>query len=1070
MADQTNPQATTTFETQLYVHDPHSTLNLYRQCLQILFNLEQEVIDKEVQARRMRLPSNSTSRGLAITNKDAMTNAAGVNIWSKSLIPSLLEGVLNHAATTDEGRRWAEAELLRYQYRLLLALPEDSAPAKGKGANKTKAPSKSLLKTQVQDMARGMVLLGIPDPLAWKIHLDWQDTTLFQWSDPIGQRLAELRQCVIIFDAVGVDASQAFQLAKPTQRRRKNDRKGLVKADPSHLECVAVAAAAKAILVKLNDPGLAQYEQEKRNKQQTQFGGTGVLGTTTTQDEDVDLELAGAASDKAEIDPLALAVAAQECDPTALFPQRLCALFSLLDADWAASEDSALSALQFVRTLERASSLSLANVKTALNATVAAALVRRAIAQGALAYSPPPLTASDKPPEQSKNDEDPLLIRAHKYIEGVLRHQPDNLDTLFELGLALECQKEWASAAEVFTRVEDLSEEGQDLSDSSRSLHLVRAPDVEARAELGWCETQQGLFEVGSMRLDDVSAKLEAPGQALLANHIDGGDTYRACTWWRVGECAWRWMKRELQGGDVSVDELQAHKTRAFTAFITSLKRSPSFAPSFTSLGFYYQDEAHLASSLAGEKKQTNAYSERSVKCFQKAFELDPREAAAGYELAREFSNEREWELVEVIARRVIQGEGGPSSQAQKARGGKGLKAPAPTASATRNSWAWKAIGNVELQANHAEEAISAFQVALRSEEDSALLWHQLGDAYARAGRYTASLKALRRAWELASEDMNSTTAIRAEWPILYTASEVYSCIGKYEASLALLWAIMEALPDPTPGADPPPELSVVRVAYAETHLLAARHAEASGHPGRSRLGYMDALRHALAGDTMARTVWKVVADSAWALGSLPPRTLKFSELALLQQAVEAAQAMEVDTKLAAVTTGSRQAVLDLISRVEAAEKDSALDSNDTTRLFAEACSLTAVHVYKMLVVVNAGMGEQVAAAAWYDLAMALSSQVHRASEQTVPISPDLQDETTQHLSQVRSEAMGAVRESLQLDSTSARSWALLGNLAGHGNPKLAQHALIRAIESDPRVRRCSLPFFFFSWLPFVDN
>lgn len=1003
--DQSRPQATATFQTQMYVHDPYSTLQLYRQTLQLLFNLEQDAIDKDVQARRMRLPSAAPTRGLAQTNRDALVNAAGLDIWSRSRIPALLEGVLNHPATTDDGRRWAESELLRYQHRLLLALPPEAETVKGK---KPKGPTKAKLLVQVQEMARGMVVLGIADALAWKIHLDWQDATLAEWADPSGQRRTQLRECVQVFAAAGSDAAEAVQLVKPSSKRRKG--KTLSSDQVAHREQVAVAASAKALLVKLRDEGLLQYEKAKRAQERAASTGS------AADQDDIDLDLANAAAEREEVDPLALAVAASELDGNLLLPQRLGALFSLLDADWRAGEDTALSSLQFVRTLERATGLSLSKVKTALNATVASALVRRAIAQGALAASAQPLTGT-----QSRNEENPLLVRANKYIEGVLKHQPDRIETLFELGLALECQGEWASAAGIFGRVEEAGDEEGDPAENV--LSLLQHPRLEAEAELGWCSTQLDEFELGTAQLQNVLDQLES-GKAQL-NHVDGIDTYRARNWWRAGECAWRWTRKEEEI-NAPAEEVAEHKTKAFTCFITSLKRAPSFAPSFTSLGFYYQVEARLAGAANG--KQAAAYTERSVKCFQKAFELDAREAAAGYELAREFSKEREWELLEVIARRVVQGETGESSTGAKGKA-------APTASATRNAWAWRAIGTVELQANHAEEAIAAFQVALRSEETSSSLWHLLGDAYARGGRFTASLKALERGWQLASHDRERQDAIEVDWPLLYTASEVYTCMGQYEPSLALLRSILDALPAVKP------ERGVVQVAFAETHLLAARHAEANGYPGRSRRGFVQALTHALEGDTMARTVWKVVGDSAWALGGLPPHMVLADEVALLQRALKAAAALEVDQKLPAVTTG-------LHVEVQSVLADLASETAPDVNAFAAACTLMSVHVYKMLVVLNVGMGEQVAAAAWYDLAMALFSLVYRA-EQGSQQGPAVEGDHPV----AQKEALGAVREALRLDGNSARSWALVGNLARKDKPKLAQHALICAIECEPKVR-----------------
>ncbi len=54
---------------------------------------------------------------------------------------------------------------------------------------------------------------------------------------------------------------------------------------------------------------------------------------------------------------------------------------------------------------------------------------------------------------------------------------------------------------------------------------------------------------------------------------------------------------------------------------------------------------SHLSSNLA-------------LKCFQKAFELNAREADAARQLAEGFLEEQEWDLVKVVMNRTIEGKG----------------------------------------------------------------------------------------------------------------------------------------------------------------------------------------------------------------------------------------------------------------------------------------------------------------------------------------------------------------------------------------------------------------------------
>jgi superkiller protein 3 len=120
-------------------------------------------------------------------------------------------------------------------------------------------------------------------------------------------------------------------------------------------------------------------------------------------------------------------------------------------------------------------------------------------------------------------------------------------------------------------------------------------------------------------------------------------------------------------------------REEAFKSFITSLKHNREYAPAYTSLGVYYSEHASPPDPT------------RASKCFQKAFELDAREAEAARRLAEGFADEREWDLVEVVARRTIDGEGGMGAgveEGDSVTSGKYL----PT-----NAWAWKALGVVEL-------------------------------------------------------------------------------------------------------------------------------------------------------------------------------------------------------------------------------------------------------------------------------------------------------------------------------------------------------------------------------------
>ena len=206
--------------------------------------------------------------------------------------------------------------------------------------------------------------------------------------------------------------------------------------------------------------------------------------------------------------------------------------------------------------------------------------------------------------------------------------------------------------------------------------------------------------------------------------------------------------------------------------FTTALKRSPSFAPAFSDLGIYYSEAANPPDP------------NRASKCFQKAFELDATQADAARRLAESFAEEREWDLVEVVARRTIEGEG--------------WNEPASSKNLPVNSWAWKAFGVVELvsfppdvisayfhlsraEPRNYPAAIQSLQTSLRGEPDDQLGWYFLCGLpavrelyqYANDPRFFihptdakgARLKAIDWQLEVESRHFCKTVPVKLGWP-----------------------------------------------------------------------------------------------------------------------------------------------------------------------------------------------------------------------------------------------------------------------------------------------------------------
>jgi hypothetical protein len=112
----------------------------------------------------------------------------------------LYSQILGHPYALDALRRFTEAKLLFHFYSYLISIPveDESSPQVQAGQN-TKAiqarqRTKKKLRERTVTLASDMVLLKVPDRLAWSIKLNWQDV------DGVADyELYDLRNLVAIF-------------------------------------------------------------------------------------------------------------------------------------------------------------------------------------------------------------------------------------------------------------------------------------------------------------------------------------------------------------------------------------------------------------------------------------------------------------------------------------------------------------------------------------------------------------------------------------------------------------------------------------------------------------------------------------------------------------------------------------------------------------------------------------------------------------------------------------------------------------------------------------------------------
>jgi superkiller protein 3 len=417
---------------------------------------------------------------------------------------------------------------------------------------------------------------------------------------------------------------------------------------------------------------------------------------------------------------------------------------------------------------------------------------------------------------------------------------------------------------------------------------------------------------------------------------------------------------------------------------------------------------------------------DRSSKCFQKAFELDAREGEAARRLAEGFAEEREWDLVEVVARRTIEGEGG----LEGGNIGKGETISArylPT-----NAWAWKAVGVVELvlfvsyhtkhlgadgclQNRHSyTAAIQPFQVALRADQDDFISWQRLGESYAKSGRHTAAIKALKKALELRPDD----------WMCQYLLGDVYRLLAEYPSAIQVFEGVLESNPDDI----------CVLLSLADTHLTHARSQAAEGYHSRAESSTVAAILVTLelldGSPGFRRVAWKIAADAVFELS----RSVSFHDVELVGNTL-----------------------ISLASLMSPLETDELIKEVLDFPLIAESRSVNGCSALQVAVgayhyrITLGGLDDTSTATAWFDLGMALAR-----------FSTRMKDEGKSNSASKR--ARENIQKALAVDPGNDAYWNVLGNINFTENPKLSQHAYIKSLECNARVRNicvrsyCCLP------------
>ncbi len=549
---------------------------------------------------------------------------------------------------------------------------------------------------------------------------------------------------------------------------------------------------------------------------------------------------------------------------------------------------------------------------------------------------------------------------AMELFENVLHRKPTESSALIGIGLILEEQEEYVKAIDFFDRA------------------LKRNSDPKIKAEAAWCKALKGDREASLHELE-----------ACLPN-MEGSDTraklLRSQTLYRIGMCIWN-----LE----TSSKARKNRDGAYARFIASLKADLNYAPAYTILGVYYADYAR-------DKK-------RARQCFQKAFELSSSEVEAAERLAQSFAKSGEWELVEVVAQRVVDS---------------GKVRAAPGSKKKGVSWPFAALGVVQLNNQEYPKSIVSFQSALRSSPEDYHCWVGLGESYHNSGRYIAATKALERAQEV--EKTSKDGNIEGSWFSKYMLANVKRELGQYDDAIAGYREVLKLRPA---------EFGV-SIALLQSLVESAWHNVELGFFGRATDAASEAIavaKHIAKEHHKAFNLWKAVGDacsiftyaSAYA-ARLPIQTL----LSLLQDDID----LQVYNVLAEID-GIGDETLQSMSQP---------DQQIPYPLHVTICSAIlaqkrAIHVCDKDI--------HARAVAWYNLGW-IEHRAHVCS-QDGPTTGSKKNRQNHLKASVQ-----AFKRAIEFEAGNAEFWNSLGIVTTELNPRVSQHSFVRSLYLNDKNAR----------------
>ena len=548
---------------------------------------------------------------------------------------------------------------------------------------------------------------------------------------------------------------------------------------------------------------------------------------------------------------------------------------------------------------------------------------------------------------------------ARSLFDNILHRKPAAVSALIGVGMILEEEEDYRGAIEFLSRAQK------------------RTTDINVRAETAWCKALGGNYETGLRELE--SCLLEIDVSNVRAKEMKAQILYR------IGICLWNLDNSKAARKD---------RAGAYARFISSLQANLNYAPAYTSLGIYYADYGR-------DKK-------RARKCFQKAFELSASEVEAAERLARSFADQGEWDLVEVVAQRVI--------ESRNVR-------PPPGSKRKGLSWPFAALGVVQLNNQEHAKSIASYQQALRISPEDYHSWIGLGESYNNAGRYIAATKAFEQSQKLATrlDGVNSDDL----WFSQYMDSNVKRELGDFEDAITGYNNVLKSRPK---------EFGV-SIALLQTHIDSAWRDVELGFFGKAAQSAIDALRVGKGiseNHIQAFNLWKAVGDSC-------------SIFTWVQSYIS-----HFPTKLACAVleVGTDTEAYEMLVEVDGIGKATLMkiSTSESSPLLYTCISLAILsHKYAIHVCAN---DIHAKAVAWFNLGWS-EHRAHICLQQDFKTYPKKKQSIKYLKASIR-----CFKRAIELEAGNSEFWNALGIVTTQVNPKVSQHAFVRSLFLNDKSAR----------------